>query len=111
MLGIVIGYLLMGPVTLGGVQIGIPEAVYGRIIGWLILVLIALQLARGAYGEKLDHFFESKGFGIAMGVLAGIATMLANAGPGRSRRFTSFPSACPSGISSARRPFSSSSST
>jgi hypothetical protein len=77
--GILIGYLLMGPLEIGGVRIGVPAAVYGRVIGWLILALLALQLVRGAYGEKLDHFFESHGFGIGMGMLAGIATMLANA--------------------------------
>jgi uncharacterized membrane protein YfcA len=77
--GIVVGYLLMGPFTIGGVRIGVPPVVYGRVIGWLIVALLALQLVRGAYGEKLDHFFESHGFGLGMGVLAGIATMLANA--------------------------------
>lgn len=79
LVGIIIGYLLMGPIEIGGVRLGIPAAIYGRIIGWLILALIALQLVRGAYGEKLDRFFESRGFGIGMGVLSGIATMLANA--------------------------------
>ncbi|HEX4141042.1 MAG TPA: sulfite exporter TauE/SafE family protein [Candidatus Methylacidiphilales bacterium] len=90
LIGIIIGYLLMGPITIRGVNLGIPEAIYGRIIGWLILSLLALQLVRGVYGEKLDHFFESHGFGIAMGVLAGIATMLANAaGPVSTLYFVS----------------------
>ncbi len=79
LVGILIGYVLMGPIVIGGVRLGIPETVYGRLIGWLILALIALQFVRGAYGEKLDHIFESRGFGHGMGVLAGIATMLANA--------------------------------
>ena len=79
LMGIIIGYVLMGPIEIRGVRLGIPEAIYGRIIGWLILSLLALQLARGAYGDKLDRFFESDGFGVAMGVLMGIATMLANA--------------------------------
>jgi uncharacterized membrane protein YfcA len=79
LIGIIIGYLLMGPITIGGVNLGIPPAIYGHIIGWLILSMLALQLARGAYGEKLDRFFESHSFGIAMGVLVGISTMLANA--------------------------------
>jgi hypothetical protein len=68
--GVVVGYLLMGV---------IPAAVFGPLIGWLILALIALQFVRGAMGEKLDHFFESHGFGLVMGVLAGITTMIANA--------------------------------
>jgi uncharacterized protein len=68
--GVVVGYLLMGR---------IPASVFGPMIGWLILALIALHFLRGALGEKLDHFFESHGFGIAMGTLAGITTMIANA--------------------------------
>jgi uncharacterized protein len=70
LVGIVLGFLLMGV---------IKETVFGPLIGWLILALIALQLFRGAMGEKLDHIFESRGFGIVMGVLAGITTMIANA--------------------------------
>lgn len=90
LVGIIIGYLLMGPVVIGGVRLGIPAAIYGRIIGWLILALLVLQLVRGAYGEKLDHFFESHSFGLGMGVLAGIATMLANAaGPVSTLYFVS----------------------
>jgi uncharacterized membrane protein YfcA len=90
LIGILIGYALMGPMVIGGVHVGIPPAIYGRIIGWLILALLALQLVRGAYGEKLDHFFESRGFGVAMGVLAGVATMLANAaGPVATLYFVS----------------------
>ena len=68
--GVVIGFLLMGV---------IPASVFGPLIGWVILALIALQFVRGAMGEKLDHFFESHGFGLFMGVLAGITTMIANA--------------------------------
>jgi len=68
--GIVIGYLLMGR---------IPESVFGPLIGWIILSLIALQFLRGILGEKLDHVFESHAFGHFMGVLAGITTMIANA--------------------------------
>ncbi|MCE0483265.1 MAG: sulfite exporter TauE/SafE family protein [Methylacidiphilales bacterium] len=71
--GVIIGYLLMGR---------IPEAAFGPLIGWIIIGLIALQFLRGAMGEKLDHIFESHGFGFFMGVLAGVTTMLANsAGP------------------------------
>ena len=68
--GVVIGFLLMGR---------IPAEVFGPMIGWLIIALIALQLVRGAMGEKFDHVFESYGFGLFMGVLAGITTMIANA--------------------------------
>jgi uncharacterized membrane protein YfcA len=68
--GIVVGYVLMDV---------IPAAVFGPVIGWLILALIALHFVRGAMGEKLDHFFQSRGFGIVMGGLAGVTTMIANA--------------------------------
>ncbi len=68
--GIVIGFLLMGRIS--------GEA-FGPLIGWIIIGLIALQFLRGALGEKLDHLFESRGFGLVMGVLAGVTTMLANA--------------------------------
>ena len=68
--GVVIGFLLMGR---------IPAAVFGPLIGWLIIALIALQFTRSALGERIDHIFESHGFGIVMGVLAGITTMIANA--------------------------------
>jgi uncharacterized membrane protein YfcA len=71
--GVVVGYLLMGR---------IPASAFGPLLGWLILGLIALQFVRGAMGEKLDYFFESHGFGIGMGVLTGVTTMIANgAGP------------------------------
>ena len=68
--GVVLGFLLMGV---------IPASVFGPLIGWIILALIALQFVRGWMGEKLDHVFESRGFGIVMGVLAGVTTMIANA--------------------------------
>jgi uncharacterized membrane protein YfcA len=77
------GWLLLP--TLAGVVAGyvmlnfIPASIFGPLIGWLILVLIGLQLARSYFGEKLDAFFASHGFGFGMGLLVGIATMLANA--------------------------------
>ena len=70
LVGVVIGYLLMGV---------IPASIFGPVIGWIILALIALHFFRGAMGEKLDHIFQSHGFGIVMGGLAGITTMIANA--------------------------------
>ena len=68
--GVVIGYFLMGRIS---------SAAFGPMIGWLIIALIALQFLRSALGEKLDHFFESSSFGLFMGVLVGITTMIANA--------------------------------
>jgi uncharacterized membrane protein YfcA len=68
--GIVIGYLLMGRIS---------ESAFGPLIGWIIIGLIALQFLRSALGEKLDHVFKSRVFGLFMGVLVGITTMIANA--------------------------------
>jgi uncharacterized membrane protein YfcA len=68
--GVVIGYFLMGM---------IKASAFGPLIGWIIISLIALQFLRSALGEKLDHIFDSRGFGLVMGVLTGITTMIANA--------------------------------
>jgi uncharacterized membrane protein YfcA len=68
--GVILGYFLMGRIS---------ESAFGPLIGWIILALIALQFLRGALGEKIDHIFESHGFGLGMGVLAGVTTMIANA--------------------------------
>jgi uncharacterized membrane protein YfcA len=68
--GVFIGYVLMGRIS---------SSAFGPMIGWLIIGLIGLQFVRGALGEKLDRIFESGGFGIFMGVLVGITTMIANA--------------------------------
>jgi uncharacterized protein len=68
--GVVLGYFLMGRIS---------GAAFGPLIGWLILALIALQFVRSALGGKIDHIFESHGFGLVMGVLAGVTTMIANA--------------------------------
>src|SRR5580658_5491289 len=73
------------PPALAGVALGswlmgrISERAFGPLIGWMIIGLIALQLVRGWLGEKLDSIFKSYGFGLAMGVLAGVTTMIANA--------------------------------
>jgi len=73
LVGIVIGYFLMGRIS---------ESAFGPLIGWIILALIALQFLRSGMGEKLDHIFESHAFGMFMGIAAGVTTMLANsAGP------------------------------
>ena len=68
--GVVIGFFLMGRIS---------ESAFGPLIGWIIIGLIAVQFLRSALGEKLDHVFESRGFGLIMGVLVGITTMIANA--------------------------------
>ncbi len=66
----ILGYFFMGHIS---------NAVFSPLIGWIIIGLIALQFLRHALGEKIDHVFESCSFGLFMGVLAGITTMIANA--------------------------------
>jgi uncharacterized membrane protein YfcA len=68
--GVVLGFFLMGI---------IPASVFGPVIGWVILALIGLHFLRAVMGEKLDRLFQSDGFGIVMGALAGVTTMIANA--------------------------------
>jgi uncharacterized membrane protein YfcA len=70
LVGVALGYGLMGRLT---------EREFAPLIGWIIIALIALQLVRGWLGEKVDHIFESRSFGLGMGVLAGVTTMIANA--------------------------------
>jgi uncharacterized membrane protein YfcA len=68
--GLVCGYLLMGRIS---------GQAFGPVIGWIIVALIAVQLLRRALGEKIEPVFQSRGFGVAMGVLTGLTTMIANA--------------------------------
>jgi len=68
--GVVLGYFCMDR---------IPERAFGPVVGGIVLGLVALQLLRSALGERLDRFFLSHGFTLAMGGLAGVTTMIANA--------------------------------
>jgi uncharacterized membrane protein YfcA len=68
--GVLIGYSCMGRIS---------EAEFAPLIGWIIMALIALQLLRSWLGARTDHIFNSRAFGLGMGVLAGFTTMIANA--------------------------------
>jgi uncharacterized membrane protein YfcA len=70
LLGVVIGYLCMGHIS---------AAEFGPLIGWIVMSLIVVQFVRDFLGPKLDRLFHSRLFGVAMGVLAGVTTMIANA--------------------------------
>jgi uncharacterized membrane protein YfcA len=79
----VIGRLL-GPMV-AGIVAGwwlmpmIPARSFAAVIGWMVLAMAALQLTRQsfpAFDRRLPH---SKTFGTAVGFLAGVATMIANA--------------------------------
>ena len=73
------------PITLFGVVLGyfcmnrISAAEFGPLIGWIVLGLIAIQFLRQMLGARLEHLFQSRVFGLFMGVLAGMTTMIANA--------------------------------
>jgi uncharacterized membrane protein YfcA len=82
--GVVIGYLGMGRIS---------AAAFGPLIGWIVMSLIAVQFVRDFLGTQLDRLFHSRVFGLFMGVLAGITTMIANAG-GPVANLYSSPSAC-----------------
>lgn len=66
--GIVVGYLLMGR---------IDDAVYGKVLGIIVIVIVGLDWARRRF--NLSFPVESRLFAWVMGFLAGLMTMLANA--------------------------------
>jgi uncharacterized protein len=70
LVGVVAGFFCMGHIS---------EPAFRPLIGWLVLALVAVQLLRGFLGARLDHIFDSGGFGVFMGLLAGLTTMIANA--------------------------------
>jgi uncharacterized membrane protein YfcA len=70
LIGVVLGYFCMDHIS---------GPAFRPLIGGIVLALVALQLLRTALGERLDHIFDSRGFGLFMGMLAGLTTMIANA--------------------------------
>jgi uncharacterized membrane protein YfcA len=51
----------------------------GKVIGWIIIALLALKLALDRWHEELKAFHRHHSFTWFMGTLAGVVTMLANA--------------------------------
>ena len=70
LLGIVIGWLIMDVMD--------PN-VFKRLVGSIILTLIALQVTRAKKPEWFDQIPNRRWFAVLLGLLAGITTMLANA--------------------------------
>jgi uncharacterized membrane protein YfcA len=68
--GVVIGTLLMGYVT---------DAMFRPTIGWIILSLAGMQFARMLRPQWFGDVPHNRWFAWAMGLLAGVTTMLANA--------------------------------
>ncbi len=69
LVGIGVGYVLLGHIE--GAQLG-------RIIGWIVLVLVGLDLWRSRTSDQLP-VPTHPAFAIAIGAVAGVTTMLANA--------------------------------
>ncbi len=73
------------PPTLAGVVLGyyafnlVSPRAFGPLIGWIVMSLAAVQVVRETQGTRLDQLFHSRAFGIGMGVLTGLTTMVANA--------------------------------
>lgn len=57
----------------------IDDAVARRVIGGVILAMVAVQAGRSAWPRLFERLTESRWFGGAAGVAGGFATMLANA--------------------------------
>jgi len=58
---------------------GIGDHAYGPVIGWIVLSLAALQALRMWRPDSLSQVPHARGVAWNIGILAGIATMLANA--------------------------------
>jgi uncharacterized protein len=70
MVGVVAGWLLM---------LGISDAHFGPIIGWIVLGMCALQAGRQLRPALYEHFPHTRRFAWSMGAASGVTTMLANA--------------------------------
>jgi uncharacterized membrane protein YfcA len=69
-LGVIPGWLLMHRLN---------EAVFKPLIGWIILGLAVLQIARTLRPNWFSHIPHAMWFAWTMGMMAGVTTMLANA--------------------------------
>lgn len=69
-IGVVLGYFLMDRLT---------DAQFKPLIGGIVLTLVVLRHIQGRISNGAAPFMESRWFGIIIGVLAGVVTMLANA--------------------------------
>ena len=77
--GICAGYWLMQRV---------PKHIFGPVIGWIVLAMVALQYLRKLRRAAFEAVPHTRWFAWAMGVWAGVATMMANAaGPVMSLYF------------------------
>jgi hypothetical protein len=68
--GVIIGALLMGHLN---------DAAFRPVVGWIVLVLTLMQVARSIHPEWMGNVPHARWFAWAMGLLAGLMTMFANA--------------------------------
>ncbi|KAB2641737.1 MAG: sulfite exporter TauE/SafE family protein [Verrucomicrobia bacterium] len=68
--GLLGGWFLLGK---------IDDVLARRIIGGVVLAMVAVQLGRRQWPQAYQEMADSRGFGLAAGVAGGFATMLANA--------------------------------
>lgn len=68
--GVVVGWLLLGK---------FDDAMARVVIGWIIIVLLAFNWVLNRRRQDFIALTEHHGFTLAMGFLAGVVTMLANA--------------------------------
>ena len=70
---------MVGVVGAAMVMARLDEAMFRPVIGWIILALAVLQVARMARPTWFSDMPHARSFAWTMGIAAGIATMLANA--------------------------------
>jgi uncharacterized membrane protein YfcA len=68
--GILAGYAVMGR---------IPDSVFRPVIGWIVLILAALQFLRRRFPGGFQNVPHSRWFAWVLGTWSGVTTMLANA--------------------------------
>ncbi len=68
--GLVIGYLVMGVIDAG---------VYGKLMGTIVLLFCGLNILRWTLGERIAAFVHGKVVGAVIGVLSGVTTIVSNA--------------------------------
>ncbi|MGI8604071.1 MAG: sulfite exporter TauE/SafE family protein [Verrucomicrobiales bacterium] len=71
--------MLIGIVAGWGLMPFIPGGAFGSVIGWMVLAMVSLQLVRQVWPHFDQHLPHSRLFGWIVGIISGLATMIANA--------------------------------
>jgi uncharacterized membrane protein YfcA len=78
-IGRLIGPMLIGVVAGWRLMPLIPARLFGAVIGWMVMAMVGLQFVRQTVPRFDQTLPQSKTFAWAVGILAGLATMIANA--------------------------------